>query len=487
MTHVFISYSKKNRGYARKLADFLLASGFDVWIDDRIDFGSNWEREIFAAIDGCAAIIVIMTPESYDSLWVQRERQYAERRGKQPFPLLLEGEPFPFYVVIQHYDVRGEALPGAEFLEQLAEYAPRRPTAGHNVAAAPQQQARIKFETGETAKAGDAAPPVPALPVEAAPPARPASASSGRSRGWLVLAAAVLVLALAGALIVAAYSPDLLGLAAPQPTPSGGGHGTLAFATDRDGNYEIYLIDLAGNLQNLTNEPEADIEPAWSPDGSQIVFTSYRGDGNARIYLMNADGSDVRLLVAESGGWEPAWSPGGDQIAFTSYGDNSQEIFVINTDGSGLRALTDNDYLDGYAAWSPDGTQIVYVSQPQDVDDLYITDLDSGDSWSLTHNSEGATTPAWSPDGTMIAFEYSPNDYPQICVLDPDGNNLRCISSDDGDAYEPAWSPDGTMIAFTSYRDSNSGREIYTMDVDGHNVTRITDDPGEDLTPAWRP
>src|SRR5215213_7233758 len=111
MAHVFISYSKKNRDYARKLADHLLANGFDLWIDDRIDFGSNWEREIFKAVDGCGAIIVLMTPESYESIWVQRERQYAEIRRKQAFPLLLDGEAFPFYVVIQYYDVRGEKLP----------------------------------------------------------------------------------------------------------------------------------------------------------------------------------------------------------------------------------------------------------------------------------------------------------------------------------------------------------------------------------------
>ena len=141
MAHVFISYSKKNRIYARKLADHLLASGFDVWIDDRIDFGTNWEREIFKAIDRCSAFIVIMTPASDESIWVQRERQHAENRRKQPLPLLLEGEVFPFYNVIQYYDVRGEKLPERGFLERLAAFVPRS-HAGRDVAAAPQQQAK---------------------------------------------------------------------------------------------------------------------------------------------------------------------------------------------------------------------------------------------------------------------------------------------------------------------------------------------------------
>ena len=86
MSHIFISYSKKNRDYARQLADKLLELGFDVWIDDRIDYGENWEREIFKAIDGCSAFVVLMTPESYESDWVLRECQYADKRKKPQFP-----------------------------------------------------------------------------------------------------------------------------------------------------------------------------------------------------------------------------------------------------------------------------------------------------------------------------------------------------------------------------------------------------------------
>ena len=140
MAHVFISYSKENRDYARKLADYLLTQGFDIWIDDRIDFGTNWEREIFKAIDGCDAFIVIMTSESYQSDWVQRERFYADKLGKQAFPLLLEGEVFPFYAIIQYYDVRGNMLPGTKFLKRLAKFVQRRGSLGHDVTAIPQLQ-----------------------------------------------------------------------------------------------------------------------------------------------------------------------------------------------------------------------------------------------------------------------------------------------------------------------------------------------------------
>ena len=139
MTYVFISYSKKNRAYARKLADYLLERGFDVWIDDRIDFGTNWEREIFKAIDGCAAFVVIMTPELYESDWVQRERLHAEARKKPPLPLLLEGEVFPFYRPTQYSDVRPGRAPSQAFLKRLASFVPSNESTGQDLAEMPQR------------------------------------------------------------------------------------------------------------------------------------------------------------------------------------------------------------------------------------------------------------------------------------------------------------------------------------------------------------
>ena len=142
MTHIFISYAHANQSYARKLADFLLASGFDVWIDDRIDFGTNWVREIFKAIDASAALIVIMTPEAEASDWVQKEYLHADARKKPMFPLLLDGEVFPYFRSVQYYDVQGEKMPPPGFIRFLATFTAPSSSAGQDVAAAPQQMAR---------------------------------------------------------------------------------------------------------------------------------------------------------------------------------------------------------------------------------------------------------------------------------------------------------------------------------------------------------
>jgi hypothetical protein len=135
MAHVFISYSKHNKAYARRLADHLIASGFDVWIDDRIDYGSLWADVIQQAIDNCAALVVIMTPESRDSQWVQTECEYAAQKGKQAFPLLLDGEVFFRYVSVQYVSVMDGSLPPDAFLDEVAEHAPRKHGRGEDVTA----------------------------------------------------------------------------------------------------------------------------------------------------------------------------------------------------------------------------------------------------------------------------------------------------------------------------------------------------------------
>jgi hypothetical protein len=94
---------------------------------------------------------------------------------------------------------------------------------------------------------------------------------------------------------------------------------TVAFSRTVDGNADIYVTDDIGTVSvRLTVDPEADVEPAWSPDGSRIAFQSDR-DGNAEIYVMNADGSNqVRLTNHSGSDLRPAWSPSGAKIAFVS-------------------------------------------------------------------------------------------------------------------------------------------------------------------------
>ena len=279
--------------------------------------------------------------------------------------------------------------------------------------------------------------------------------------------------------------PDASGMQAVLLPPAGL-VGQIAFVSSRDGNENIYVINLSDlSVERLTDGPDDDREPSWSPDGSKIVFSSYTTDGNITNYFMDADGSNRQQIEAWTG-WDPTWSPDGTEILFGAYGDSSADIFVVNADGSDLRNLTNNDFDEGFAAWSQDGTQIVYVTRANDQDDIRIMDADGGNIRQLTDDAASDTFPAWSPNGEQIAFQSDREGYFRIYLIDVDGSNLHLLSDSEGDSYEPAWSPDGQQIVFASYRES-TGADLYIINADGTNIQRLTSNDYEDRLPAWRP
>lgn len=126
MAYVFISYSHKDSEYAHKLADELQKELIEAWIDDRIDFGSQWPHVIQEQLDNCAAFIVVMTPRAYLSEWVQNELSRAQRKRKPIFPLLLEGEPWLSVEARQFANVSDGQLPPKALYDEIAKHAPRR-------------------------------------------------------------------------------------------------------------------------------------------------------------------------------------------------------------------------------------------------------------------------------------------------------------------------------------------------------------------------
>jgi len=120
----------------------------------------------------------------------------------------------------------------------------------------------------------------------------------------------------------------------------------IAFTSARDGNSEIYVMKADGSAQTrLTTDPARDFSAAWSPDGTRIAFASAR-TGAHDVYVMNADGSgQTRLTTDPASDFNPAWSPDGAKIAYestTTFGDGGGEVLLMNADGSGRTNLTNN-------------------------------------------------------------------------------------------------------------------------------------------------
>lgn len=238
----------------------------------------------------------------------------------------------------------------------------------------------------------------------------------------------------------------------------------IAFESDRDGNWEIYLTGSDGrNPTRVTNNPGADRRPYFSPDGAFLVFQSDR-DGDNEIYVMNSDGTDVRRLTDnEVDDVFPAWSPDGAAIAFSSDRDGNLELYRMNSDGSGQTRLTNGFGRDLWPTWRREDSSIVFFSRgddDQNDDDLFVIDKDGNGLRALTDHDANDFCPAWSGDGQRIAFASRRNsEVARILVLDLNTMQMGRLHDDPGRSTEPAWAPDGSAIAYVSNRDGND--EVY--------------------------
>ena len=230
----------------------------------------------------------------------------------------------------------------------------------------------------------------------------------------------------------------------------------IAFASDRDGLSEIYIIGADGTgLRRLTHttvansgdEPEND-SPDWSPDGRRIAFRSgpYGAD---HIDVIEVDGSDRRRLTPPTGASFPAWSPDGLTLAFARTEIGKRDIYLMNADGSNPRVITQSNGRAqrlGGVAWSPDGKHILFDTRWGGDWDLWVVNADGSDQRQLTRAGADTARAAWSPDGKRIVF-HSTRDRPtanqlmnyEIYVMDADGANIRRLTSNKAFDAHPDW------------------------------------------------
>jgi Tol biopolymer transport system component len=256
----------------------------------------------------------------------------------------------------------------------------------------------------------------------------------------------------------------------------------IAFDTDRDGNKEIYLMDMDGsNPVNLTNAKGDDSSPLWSPDGKQILFVSTR-DGNREVYAMDTDGSNqTNLTNNKAEDYAPSWSPDGKQILFTSTRAKTAHVFVMQADGSKPIQLTKTGPVMS-PQWSPDGKYISYVlaganakmnmnasgiSISGNTVTVSVMNPKGGNVGKLSNVHFYYTGPVWSPDSKKLAILAVVGQKGGYFTFSPTGARGSELQVE-FIPYNPSWSPDGKHLVYGL-------RQMYIMDVEKNTKHQLTD------------
>lgn len=225
-------------------------------------------------------------------------------------------------------------------------------------------------------------------------------------------------------------------------TPSPGPDGTkIAFSSNRNGFWDLYLLDLSsGEVTQLTDTPEYEGAPTWSPDGSFMAFEAYANE-NLEIIVGPANdplNDSVHLTTSPAADHSPAWAPGGRQIAYVSEG----EIILADLDRTGderFRNLSDTPLAsESHPVWSPDGDRLAWASSSQTIGRSGIYIWDSRRNLPAVWLGDG-DYPAWNAAGNQIITTVAAPNAVYITTYSPEGNLLLPLTPFPGQLRGLAW------------------------------------------------
>ena len=252
---------------------------------------------------------------------------------------------------------------------------------------------------------------------------------------------------------------------------------------------EVWVADYDGaNELRITNSRDLNINPSWSNDARAIAYSAYRANNPPEILLSFITTGVLQNLTKgrlRDGSYLPVFSPDGKRIAFaaTAEGASSQDIYVINVDGTNLRRVTTHPDIDTTPTWSPSGTQIAFTSNRTGRPQIYIMNADGGGVQRLDIPDGEADRATWAPlPHNEIAYTARNGPGYDIKVYDLASRTTRQLTFSEGSNEAPAYSPSGRHLAFSSTR--SGPMQIFTIGRDGNGLRQVTRS-GNNQTPDW--
>ncbi len=287
--------------------------------------------------------------------------------------------------------------------------------------------------------------------------------------------------------IGSAIADDVVGLFTGHPGVS---DTEIAFISNRSGSKEVHVMNADGSgLRSATSNGSINSFPSWSPDGQEIVYTSYRYRNRPHLFMLTRGRKSPGRILRNMNSGAPLYrgvhSPAGDLLALVMSLDGATEILTVRRDGKGLRRLTRNRIIDVSPSWSPDGKRIAFVSDRAGGPQVYLMDRDGGNVKRITFNGSYNAAPDWSPDGRWIAYESRVGGQFDIWLIDPETKSSYPLVTHPRSDEHPTWAPDSRKIAFSSTRRGRA--DIYQIDLNGENLQRITQGGGDNTSPDWGP
>ena len=249
----------------------------------------------------------------------------------------------------------------------------------------------------------------------------------------------------------------------------------------------LAIMDYDGaNVEFLTDQNDIVLTPKFSPDGSYLIYTSFKL-GMPQVHIMNlrtkkADVLDERIQMSFS----PEFSPDGSSIVMSVVNDANTDLYIVDINSGIRRRLTSGPAIETSPSFSPDGSKIVYESDRSGTQQLYVLPLGVGEGRRISFGGGSYGTPVWSPNGDLIAFTKKSGRRFHIGVMRTDGSEERLLTSSFLDEA-PTWSPNGRVIMF--FRDKAGSRgtsSVFSIDISGRNLRKIVT-PNSGSDPSWSP